>query len=257
MKKILALLLLLLLLLCVPSALADTNRVIDEADVLTASEESALEEAITFIREAYSFDVVVLTKTSISGRTAHYYAADYFEAQGYGYGDKKDGIIVLLVTGAAAGDRDMGIASHGRGEKVFDINEIYAIEDAILPALRASNYGKGMTQFVELVGDRLNDFTSTNRTKRVAPFILLGGLVIGLIVAFVLKGQMKSARRKSDASSYVREGSFNLSRVQDIYLYTTTTRRRIETQSSGGGSRGGGGFTTSSGGHATGHSTKF
>ena len=38
--------------------------------MLTADQESTLEAAIASIRETYSFDVVVLTKTSINGRTA-------------------------------------------------------------------------------------------------------------------------------------------------------------------------------------------
>ena len=48
MKKILALLLLLLLL--VTPALADGSRVIDDADVLSVSEEASLEQAISLMR---------------------------------------------------------------------------------------------------------------------------------------------------------------------------------------------------------------
>ena len=73
--------------------------------------------------------------------------------------------------------------------------------------------------------------------------IVFAALAVGLIVALVLKGQMKTVRRKQNAASYVREGSFNLTRAQDLYLYTTTTRRRIESSSgsrSGGGGGGGG-----------------
>ena len=86
------------------------------------------------------------------------------------------------------------------------------------------------------------------------PIVLGAGLVVALIVVFILKGQMKTVRRKPDANSYVRDGSFQLTRAQDIYLYTTTTRRKIESDNNHGnhGSRGGSGggsstFTSSSG----------
>ena len=258
MKKFLALLL--LLLLCVTPALADQSRVIDGADILSASDESTLEQAITLVRETYRFDVVLLTKTTIDGREARYYAADYYDYNGFGYNDTHDGIILLLVVGAEAGNRDYTIVMTGRGETIFDDDAVYAIEDDILPALRSSNFTTAMARFVRDVEARLGYYDEyykpVNRTKRVAPILLVIGAAIGAAVAFGLKSQMKSVRRKNGASSYVREGSFQLNRVQDIYLYTTTTRRRIETQSSSGGGHSGG-FTGSSGTHHTSHSGKF
>ena len=89
------------------------------------------------------------------------------------------------------------------------------------------------------------------------PMVLAVGLGVALIVVFILKGQMKTVRRKPDANSYVRDGSFQLTRAQDIYLYTTTTRRKIESDNNHGnhgshGSHGGSGggsstFTSNSG----------
>ena len=255
MKKIIILLSLLLILFT--PALAEQPRVIDEADVLTADEEARLEQAIALIREVHQFDVVLLTKTSIDGKVPRYYAADYYDYGGYGYGDTHDGIILLLVTGAGVGDRDYTIVMTGRGEKIFNDDVLYDIEDDILPSLRASNYSAAMARFVTDVDARLVDYTPSRRTAKMAPILLIVGLGIGAIVAFALKAQMKSVRRKHGAANYVRDGSFQLTRVQDIYLYTTTTRRRIETQSSGGGHSGGGGFTGSSGTHHTSHSGKF
>ena len=252
MKKVLALLLLLLLL--VPSALADGSRVIDDADVLSVSDENALEQAIALIRDQYQFDVVLLTKATIDGKTPRYYAGDYYDYGGYGYGDTHDGIILLVVTGAGIGNRDYTIVNTGRGEKIFDDEAMYEIEDAMLPYLRASNYSAGMAKFVTGVEARLAYMTPQNRTVRAAVVMAGIGLAVGLIVSLILRGQMKTVRRKVGAQSYIRDGSFQLSRVQDIYLYTTTTRHKIQTQSSGGH---GGGFTGSSGTHHTSHSGKF
>ncbi len=253
MKKILALLL--LLLLFAAPALADGNRVIDEADVLTSNDENVLEQAIALIRDQYQFDVVLLTKTSIDGKVPRYYAADYYDYGGFGYGENHDGIILLLVTGAGVGDRDYTMVNTGRGEIVFNDEAMYEIEDDILPYLRASNYPTALARFLAGVEERLAYMTPRNRTMRAGAIMTAIGAVIGTIVALVLRGQMKTVRRKVGAKSYIRDGSFNLSRVQDIYLYTTTTRRKIETQSSGG--HGGGGFTGSSGTHHTSHSGKF
>ena len=253
MKKFLAMLL--MLLLFISPALADQSRVIDESDVLTADQEAALEKAIALIGEQYQFDILLLTKDSIDGKVPRYYAADYYDYNGYGYGDSHDGTMLLLVTGGGEGNRDYTIVNTGKGEKVMSDSAMYEIEDDILPYLRMSNYSTAMARFVTGVEARLADYTPARRTAKVAPILILIGVAVGAIVALVLKGQMKTVRRKVGASSYIRDGSFHLSRVQDIYLYTSTTRRKIETQSSGG--HGGGGFTGSSGTHHTSHSGKF
>jgi uncharacterized protein len=198
---------------------------------------------------------VLQTKTSIDGKVPRYYAADYYDYGGFGYGENHDGIILLLVTGAGVGDRDYTIVNTGRGEKVMSDSTMYAIEDEILPYLQRSNYATAMARFVTGVESALADFTPARRTAKAAPILILGGLAIGVIVALIFRSQMKSVRRKVGAASYIRDGSFQLTRVQDIYLYTTTTRHRIQTQSSGGGHSGG--FTGSSGTHHTSHSGKF
>ena len=247
-------LVLLLMLLCVALPALGESRVIDNANVLTSSEKNALESAIADIRRAYPFDVVLLTETSIN-QSAKHYAADYYDYGKYGSGDSHDGIMLLLVTGGGVGNRDYFILTTGKGKKIFSDSVIYDMEDKIFPDLKQSRYASAMGRFVSLVLSGLEQYTPLNRANRLLPVTLGAGAVIGLIVALVLKGQMRTVRRKQEASSYIQEGSFQLSRVQDIYLYTTTTRRKIETSSSGG--HGGGGFTGSSGTHHGGHGGKF
>ena len=233
------------------------NRVRDDAEVLTAQEESQLEQAIDLVRDTYNFDVVILTRKTVNTNNLEVYAADYYEEYDYGWGDNKDGVMMMLVTGSSAGNRDMTIISHGRGEKVFDLEGIYDLEDEVLPYLRMDRFSAGLAQFVRSVESALQAHLPINRANRLLPIFAIAGALVGVMTAFILKGQLKTVRRKMDAASYVKEGSFHLTRSQDIFLYTTTTRRRIESSSSGGRGGGGGGFSSSSGGHYTGHSSKF
>jgi hypothetical protein len=61
-------------------------------------------------------------------------------------------------------------------------------------------------------------------------------VIAGLIVAFVLKAQLKSVHRQDTAQVYVRQGSMYVDRKSDIYLYRTVVRtkkqEREETTSS-------------------------
>ena len=73
------------------------------------------------------------------------------------------------------------------------------------------------------------------------------GIVAGLIVAFVLKGQLKSVRKQYRANDYVKKDSMNLTHQSDVYLYRTVSRTKKSSSSSSGSggsarSKGGGSF---------------
>jgi len=50
------------------------------------------------------------------------------------------------------------------------------------------------------------------------------GIVIGLIVVSILKGQLKTVASQSGAGYYQVSGSLHLSVSTDVFLYQNTTR---------------------------------
>lgn len=263
------------LLLCVFAvpAMANTSRVTDNANLFTAVEEQGLQQRIDGIVQQYGIDVAIVTVNSIGFRSPELYAADFFDKAGYGVGYGKDGILFLI----SMGDRDYATVTHGKAVYVFTDYGLDQLHAHMQPLLSSGDYAGAMDRYLTDAEKYLKDYRETGRVydygnpvqlespwerlKGVAPIILLAGLGIGLIVAFSLKSQLKSVRRKQNAASYVVNGSFQLTRCQDIYLYTTTTRRKIETNNGGGGGFGGRGgsstFRSSSGGSFGGRSGKF
>ena len=88
--KRLFMILLILSLLYLPS-FAATDYVIDNADLLSDSEETELENMLADISARHRADVVVLTEDLID-TDAQSYADDYFDYNGYG----EDGLILLV-----------------------------------------------------------------------------------------------------------------------------------------------------------------
>ena len=129
-------------------------RLVDQADLLSDGEEKNLLSTLDSLSEKWKCNIVVLTVDSHTGPIQDF-ADDYYDYNGFGYGDTHDGIILLLVVGAEAGNRDYTIVMTGRGETIFDDDAVYAIEDDILPALRSSNYTTAMARFVRDVEARL------------------------------------------------------------------------------------------------------
>ena len=261
-------LLIALVLCCAALPALGENRVVDEAGLFTGAQEAILEEKIGAIREKYQMDVAIVTNQSLDGKEVKLFAADFFEAMDYGMGPGKDGLIFLISMGA----RDYCTVTHGSAIRIFTDWGIDAIHAQVQPYLSDGDYYDGMEKYLSYVERYLIQaetdvpYDVFNQVELRSPLerandllfaILIGAAAIALIVVLIFKAQMKTVRRKAEASSYVENGSFHLSRSQDIYLYTTTRRRKIETNSGG---RSGGGSTTfrsSSGGSFGGRSGKF
>ena len=259
-------LLILLVLLCASLPALAGEYVIDREDLLFSSEEEALRSEIAAIRSDYGLDVAIAFEDSYSGFSIMRYAADYYEAQGYG----EDGLLFLLTME----EREFTTVTQGAAIQIFTDYGLDMIHEDITPYLSDGNYYEAMERYLQHVrryieqaqtGEVYDIYnpvtlrTPWERMTEIAPIILIVAFVIALIVALVLKGQMKTVRRQVGAASYVRDGSFQLTRTQDIYLYTTTRRRKIETNSNSGGRSGGGSstFRSSSGGSFGGRSGKF
>ena len=67
-------------------------RLADQEELLTTEEQEELLARLDEISERQQCDVVIVTVASIEGKTATEYADDYFDYQGYGYGEKSDGM---------------------------------------------------------------------------------------------------------------------------------------------------------------------
>ena len=250
MKRILILAFLLLLL--TSPALAE-QRVFDRAGLLSSATEARLEEEIAAIGREKAFEVVVATVPDTNGKRIEYFAADFYDYGGFGYTDSKDGILLLIVSSTRA----YYMLNTGSAERIFGDSALDDIEEEMLPALRRNDYDAGAEAFVRVVGRTVAEYTPLNLTMRLLPLIVLGGLVIGGITVAMFRASMRMVRRQYSASKYVRQGSFRLTRAQDIYLYTTTQRVRIVTNNSRGGGHSSGGFHGSSGVHHTGRGGHF
>lgn len=261
-----------LLLLCVlvMPAVADTINVLDHAALLSIGEELKLQAKIQTIVDTYAMDVVILTELGIGYKSPGLYAADAFDEMGCGVGANRDGMLFLLDLNG----RNYFTATHGKAIHIFSDYGLDRLHDQVVSYLSDGEYYEAFDRYLQLVEKYLADYEETGIvydrmnqpvlrdplevTMAAAPIIFIVAFVIALIVALSLKGQLKTVRRKQNASSYVKSGSFQLTRSQDIYLYTRTTRRKIEIDT---GSRSGGGgsstFRSSGGGSFGGRGGKF
>ena len=232
-------------LLCLSLALpvlaaAETEFLLDEADLLSPREEAQLEEKLTELSAAYNTQLVVYTVSSLEERIDRTVNRIYDE-MGMGYGDSNDGVLLLV----CMDPRGYRILSNGRAFSAIGMDEIDSIGNKIAPRLTAGDYADAFDSFAEECAYYLESYEngSSFRFGKNLLICLVIGVVAGFVVTAILKGQLKTVRQQNQANVYVKPGSMQVTHSNDIFLYRNVTRVKKETSkpSGSGSSRGVGG----------------
>ena len=235
--------------------LADySSRLVDNADLVLDTEEATLLKKLDEISERQQLDVVVVTVESVGDKTPEAYADDFYDYNGYGFGENHDGILLLV----SMENRDWHITTTGYGITVFTDAGIKYLSKQFLDDLSDGNYAAAFTTYAEKCDEFITQaktgepYDVNNLPKEPFDFLMwiLISVVVGLVAAYVItkimKGKLKTVRFQPAASNYVKQGSFNLTNSRDIFLYTHVDRRPRPKDTSSGGSRSGGSSTHTS-----------
>lgn len=244
--------LLLCLCLSIP-ALAEESlpRLVDDANLLTASQEQALLEKLDKISTRQGMDVVIVTADTLEGKSPRDYADDFYDYNGYA----ADGVMLLV----SMEDRDWWISTAGYGITAFTDAGIDYLSDQFVSHLSDEEYAEAFDIFAEqcdafITQARTGDpYDRHNLPKEPFNVVLnlIVALVIGLVVALIatgiMRGKLKSVHSKAQAKDYVRPGSMKVTQSQEMFLYRNVVRTPKPKEgssthvSSSGRSHGGGG----------------
>ena len=216
------------------SSKVSKDYVVDNADLLTQTEENELSEKLQDISDELQFDVVVVTTNSIGSKTATEYADDYFDYNGYGRGSNNDGALFLV----DMGDRKWAISTSGYGIEAIVDSALYDMEEEIVPYLKSGDYDGAFNEFADLTYDIVNDAkngksysnstTSTTKNhKNIGTNLIVAfsiGAGISLIIILVYRSKLKPVKFQKEAKEYIVPGSFNLRRSDDVFLYFNITK---------------------------------
>lgn len=238
MKKLLVTVLTLCLLIsCITPVFATSPRLVDDADLLSSQEAEKIEAKLDKLSNQYDMDIVIVTVDSTEGEDPQDFADDYFD-----YNDYADDGILLLVS---MEENDWWVSTTGYGIQVVTDAGLDYMADQFVPYLSDGEFATAFETFIELCDEFIGQANSgdpydTHNLPK-APFRfglnLVIALVIGLVVAFiatgVMKGKLKTVRMQAKADDYLTPGSLQLTRSQDLFLYTHVDRREKPKSSSG------------------------
>lgn len=153
-KNIALFFVLMLVLSLVPlSVMADNQRVYDQADLFSQSQKEELQNKIMELRETLQLDLVIVTMNNSAGKTSRDYADDFYDENGFGFGEEYDGLLLLI----NMQDREVHISTSGKAIEYFTEARIEAVLDEIYHHLPSGNYSEGSFAFLNEVERYVQD----------------------------------------------------------------------------------------------------
>jgi uncharacterized protein len=201
--------------------------VVDQANIIPDDVEAALIARCDAIAEEYKMEVAIVTASDFGGLIAEAYADDFYDFNGYGYGENDDGMLVVYKPGEE-GEREIWITTHGNGSSVF----FQGIREGIITDMKdyliAEDYEKAFNTYLDRAEEQLKPGTPV-----IWLFVLaLVGAVVGLLITGSMTSKNKSVVAQNHAKVYTRQGSMVVTGAQDVYAYSFVDTKPKQTSDS-------------------------
>lgn len=245
--------------------------VVDTAGVIDPAYVQQLNAKAESISAEYKCEVAAAIVNTTGSTAPQAFADDFYDYNGYGYGSGDDGIILVV----AVEDRTFAISTYGSaGYSFTDYGQQY-MDQKYIPYLKNADWGGAANAYLDVCAELLEyerkNGISYDISYEESESNVLGSVLVSLLAGFgfaffpisSMKKKMHNVRKQTDASDYMRNGSFRLDRRYDRYITSNVTRTPIPRDNNNnngnrlGGSGGSSFHTSSSGRSHGGHSGSF
>ena len=199
----------------------------DYADVLTDSEEAELIAKLEALGSEYDIEIGAITVDSYEGKDPQAFADDFYDYNGYGYGENDDGLIVVFNTGEGDGNRNLAISTHGKGIELLTDLEIDRIIEMMINPIKNGDFAGAFDNFVTECEGAFDESISIIWI----PVSILVGFGLAFIIVKLQASKLKTVVQKADAADYV--GNVVLTYQNDQFMYrNVTSSPKVKSESS-------------------------
>lgn len=245
-------------------ALAETQPVVDDASLFTASEIQQMTAIIHRIQETYQMDAVVVTSKQVKedywgdGDVSQAFADDYFDYNGYGLGTDEAGLLYLIdMTNRVPVISTKGVMidyiTDHRLEEMFDSSTSYLREGrygqaaiTVLTTLEGflqEGREEGSFRYDAVTGERLSGLYNTLTKGEAVLAVMVGlGCSLLLVCTVCFRYSLKGSTYKYNPSQHCQISWLDR---KDKFLRQSVVRTRNEPSGGGGHGGGGGGLGSS------------
>ncbi len=242
-----------------------SGNVKDDLDYLNEEQMQNIQDLIDKAVVANNLDIVIVITDNTEGKSSQDYADDCYDTNGFGVGDDKSGILMLI----NMQERQIWISTTGKAIDIFTDSRISDMTGVIAGFLSAGNYYDACIGFVDKVKSyaqegvppgqyrvdesqtintdtekqsepveqvaRTDTKTPGTYTGRVSNRIKSGliyvvAFIIALLAVVIVRHSSKTKITVTN-QTYEEDGSFVLSGSSDIFLRESTSRVKIEKSS--------------------------
>ena len=189
----------------------------DYADVLTDSEEADILAKLEALGAANDIEVGVVTVDSYEGKDPQAFADDFYDYNGYGYGENDDGFIVVFNTGKGDGNRNLAISTHGKGIDLLTDMEIDVIIEMMITPIKNGDFAGAFDNFVS----ECENAVDTSVSLLAIPLAIAIGFGIAFFIVKIQASKLKTVVQKADAADYV--GNVVLTYQNDQFMFRNVT----------------------------------
>ncbi|MEE1313749.1 MAG: TPM domain-containing protein [Lachnospiraceae bacterium] len=216
--------------------------VIDEADLLTDTEETSLNKTCKEVSMDHHTSICIVTTDDFGSGDIKGWQRSYFEEQDLGIGENNNGLMLAI----SMEQRDWGIVAFGDAKDTFSSSIREDIGNRILDDLSNDCYYEAFSSYITLSDQYLTNAEDPSYSKSqenemvknedgINPvFIVLVAFLLSFIGSLLIvlswKAGMNTKVLQDKASDYLEKDSFTLSNRSDTYLYHTVSRTRRQKQ---------------------------
>lgn len=243
---------------------ASSSLVIDECGTIDTDQKASLQVLANQIEEEFEVAAYVVLVNDPDMINVEDYAEAYYTHNGFGWGEEKTGIMLLL----NFYERDYDICCYGSlAHKIFTDNTKSKIAKDFIPFFRNNEWYDGCAQFLISTRTILSNYTKRNAPKTenrtsqtgfasyvdieiLVNALLIGfglSLIIALISCLVMKSKMKSVKQAKRADKYIVSNTIKITLRNDMFTHNTTVVHDIPEPQSNKTTISAGGFSHSSG----------
>ncbi len=221
-----------------PGGVDTSVKIYDYANLFTEEQLQSLSKKLIDTGEKRKMDLVIVTTDETKGRSSMEYADDFFDYNGFGFGDQNDGVLLLI----DMEHRTAWISTTGKAISIINSDRIDKILDKVAPPLTDGDYEKSCLAFV----NKTNHYLLDNQFISPQTFLIFVGisLAVGAIGAAIMAASNRLVKKGTQAGAYL-SSEMALTGHSDTFLHSSVTRTAIPKNTSSGG--GGGSHSGSSG----------
>ena len=217
--------------LAISASAASEADIYDEADLLSSAEETQIAEKLADISARFDAQIVIMTVPASDG-SLDTFVEDVYDSMHMGCGENRDGVLLLVCMDS----REYRILSNGFAGEAIGMDQTDAMGDAIVSDLSDGNYADAFIIFADKCAYYLDGYLNgfpfpVGKNLLIA---LIVGIAAGIIVAFILKNQLKSVRQQKRANVYIKPGSMKITTRSDLFLYREVSRTQKQSSNSSG-----------------------